>query len=280
MVEAFLGNAFTFWAILALAALGGLLSERSGVINIGLEGKMLMAACLTAVVGAMTAQPIVGLFAAVGVGILLSLLHWVLTQHYRVDHIVSGMAINLLALGGSNFLNARLKQQLASVVPTLPLWVFGVMALVAGGMLAFGLARTRSGLRLQAVGYDPGKAREAGLQPVAIRWKALVWTGVLCGLSGALVLSNTGTFSDNMTSGRGFIALAALIVGGWRPVPTLLACVAFALLEAVAIQFQGAPILGVTLPAELWGITPYLITLVALSGLVGRVKAPAGLGKP
>lgn len=279
MFESLLGNTFTFWAILVLAALGGLVSERSGVINIGLEGKMLMAACLTAVLGAVTMNPAVGIVAAIVAGVVLSLLHWVLTQIYKVDQIVSGMAINLFALGCSNFLNAKFKQQLGTVVPTFPLWVFGVLALVFGGALAFKMARTRAGLRLRAVGYDPNKAREAGLDPIRIRFKALALTGVLCGLSGALVLSNTGTFSDNMTSGRGFIALAALIVGGWRPVQTLLACVAFAILEALAIQFQGSPILGFTLPAELWGITPYVITLLALSGLVGRVKAPAGLGK-
>lgn len=280
MLEGLLGNTFTLWGILALCALGGLASERSGVVNIGLEGKMLFAACLTAVASALTGNALIGVLVAVGAGILLSLVHFVLTQTYRMDHIVSGMAINLFALGATNFLNGRLKAQLGEGTETFPVQVFSFVALAMGVAFFVALRYSRGGLRLLAVGDDPEKAREVGLQPTAIRWKALLVTGICCGLAGALVLSNTGTFSDNMTAGRGYIALAALILGGWKPIQTLLACLLFAALEAGQVQMQGSRPFGIEVPPEIWNATPYVVTLLALAGLLGRVRAPRGLGKP
>lgn len=280
VLAGYLTNTATLCAILVLAALGGLCSERSGIVNIGLEGKMLLAACMMAVGSAVSQSPMVGLVAALAVAVVAAWSHYILTQRYHLDHIISGMAINLFGMGATNYLNSRFKAQLSSGLPTVPIWFFVGLALVVTLAMAFALVRTRSGLRLLAVGNDPDKAREVGLQPLEVRWKALTLTGIFCGISGALVLTNTGTFSDNMTSGRGFIALAALIVGGWRPLPTLGACLLFSALEAGQVQMQGVKLGGLEIRPELWNATPYLITLLALGGLMGRVKAPSGLGKP
>ena len=267
-------------APLVLAALGGLLSERSGVINIALEGVMLTAACLTAVVGIETGSALYGLFAGVGSGVLMSLLHAVLTQVYRIDHIVSGMAINLLAIGGTNYLTKVLGEASHSKVPVYPNALYWTLALLATAWVSFYIARARGGLHVVAVGNDPEKARQMGLDPIKVRYLALVGTGVLAGLAGVLILSNAQSWGDNMVAGRGFIALAALILGGWRAWPALVACVFFGALSAVQLQYQGTQVLGAGIPADAWKALPYLVTIIALAGFLGRTRAPAGLGKP
>jgi simple sugar transport system permease protein len=270
-------GALSLSAPLILAAMGGLVSERSGVMNIALEGKALTAACLAAVVGSALDSPLVGLLAAVLGAVLLSLLHCLLTQAYRVDHIVSGMAINLIALGGTSYLDRRFTDQARSAeIPQLPLAIHVVLALVLPFAVAAFLRWTRGGLRLLAVGNAPDKSRQMGVDPLRVRYAALAWAGVFCGLAGALIVTNAGRFTDGMTAGRGFIALAALIVGSWRPLPALLACLAFGTLEALQIHFQGAG----GLPSEVWNSVPYVATVAVLAGLVGRSRAPAGLGKP
>lgn len=280
MLEAaFWMNLSVFAAILGLAALGGLFSERSGVVNIGLEGKMLMAACVTALVGSLSGQPALGLLAGIGAAILMSLGHYVMTQTYRIDHIVAGMAVNLFAAGATNFLMERFFVQ-GQEYRFFAISAYLVVALTAAVAAWFVFSRTRAGLRLFAVGEHPGKARTTGVDPLRVRLQALVVTGVLCGLSGALIASNSGTYTDGMTAGRGFIALAALILGGWKPIPVALACVAFAAFEALQLQFQGANLMGIQTAAAFWNALPYVITLVALAGFVGRTKAPAGLGRP
>lgn len=269
----------TLTAPLLLAALGGLLSERSGIINIALEGMMLSAACLAAVVGVVTGSALLGLLAGVLASVLLGLLHTLLTQAYRIDHIVSGMAINALAFGGTNFL-FRSTSMAGHAPPVLRIQAFWAFALVALITIAFFVARTSGGLRLLAVGNDPDKARQMGVNPTSVRYWALFGTGLLCGLSGVMIMSNAGGFVDGMTAGRGFIALAALILGGWRPWPTLIACVLFGFLSALQIRLQGSAVLGVQLPPEAWVALPYVATLIALAGLLGKSRAPAGLGKP
>lgn len=274
----FATNWLMFTAILGLAALGGMFSERSGIVNIALEGKMLMAACITALVGGTSGSPIVGLCAGLVSAILLSLSHWALTQFYRLDHIVSGMGINLFAYGATNFIALTfIKPEVANNFLPIPFY-FGCLA-VSLGLSWFMFNRMRAGLRLLAVGENPSKARTTGIEPLQVRFWALILAGLLCGLSGSLIVTNSGSFGDNLTAGRGFIALAALILGGWRPITVALACLAFAAFEAAQIQFQGAPILGYSLPAAFWKSLPFLITLIAMAGLVGRTKAPAGLGK-
>lgn len=276
---AFFSILLVFAAILGLAALGGMYSERSGIINIGLEGKMLVGACITALVAQKSQNPLLGVLAGVGAAVLLSLGHYLLTQTYRIEHIVAGMAVNLFAYGATNFIGVGGFITPGQSTPFFPVMVFVALAAVAVGLSIFMFRTTRFGLHLLAVGEDPNKARITGLDPAKVRLKALLVCGVLCGLSGALIVSNSGNFSDNMTAGRGFIALAALILGGWRPLTVALACVAFAAFDAMQLVFQGQRVLGLEVPNQFWTALPYLITLFALAGLVSRSRAPAGLGK-
>ena len=265
---------------LVLAALGGLCSERSGIINIALEGIMLTAACTTAIVGVATGSAVVGMFAGVASAVLMSLLHALLTQAYSIDHIVSGMGINALALGGTNFLIKSVPDLSSEKTPTFPIATYWVVAICAVLWLAFYLRRVRGGLHLLAVGNDPDKARQMGLSPLKVRYLALTGTGVLAGLAGVLIVSNAGSFTDGMTAGRGFIALAALILGGWRPWPTLGACVLFGTFEALQLQLQGTTLMGADIPSQVWQALPYFVTIVALAGFLGGNRAPAGLGRP
>ncbi len=280
-VGTLLVGALIYGAPLVLATMGGYCSERGGVINIGLEGKMLIAAAVTALVGAGTENAYFGLCAGIGSAVLLSWFHWLLTQTYQIDHIVSGMAINAIAIGSSNFLDKQFTDpDRAHGIPTLPLNAYYVAALLAPLALAWFTHRTRGGLRLLAVGSDPSKSRQMGVKPLLVRFYGLTVTGVLCGLSGALIFSNSKWFTDGMTAGRGFIALAALILGGWRPIPAAIACLVFGFFDSMQIIFQGTRIGGVVVPSEFWSSLPYVITVVALAGFLGKSRVPSGLGKP
>ena len=284
----------TLSAPLILAALGGLASERSGVINLALEGKMLTSACVTALAAVALNNAFLGAVCGIGAAILMSLLHWLLTQKFSLDHIISGMAINALALGGTNFLDRAFTDHSRSGgIPILPtamldlgdvgkfqVSAYLVLAFIAPLLTYWYLKCTRAGLRLFAVGGDPDKSRLMGVRPLRVRLWALVATGIFTGLGGALVISNVGRFTNDMTAGRGYIALAALILGGWRPLPALAACVAFALFEAIQIQLQGTDLFGANIPSEAWQALPYLVTVIALAGLLGKSRAPQGLGKP
>lgn len=270
----------TLSAPLVLAAMGGFTSERGGVINIALEGNMLMAAAATALVGLATQNPWLGLVSGVAAATVLSLLHWLVTQSFRVDHVVSGMAINAIALGGTNFLDrAFANPEHSGEIPKFPLEAYYVLAAVAPLALWFVARRTRSGLRLLAVGSDPAKARQMGVAPVRVRLYGLLATGMFCGLAGAMLVTNAGRFTDGMTSGRGFIALAALILGGWRPIPAALACIGFGFATALQLHMQGTELAGARIPSEVWQVLPYVVTIIALAGALGKSRAPAGLGK-
>lgn len=270
----------TLSAPLILAAMGGFTSERGGVINIALEGKMLMAAAATALVGLGTGSALFGLLAGVGAAIVMSWLHWLITQVYRIDHVVSGMAINAIALGGTNFLDKAFTDPGHSgEIPKFPLEAYYVLAVLVPIGLWIAARRTRVGLHLLAVGSDPDKARQMGVAPMKVRLFGLSLTGVLCGLAGAMLVTNAGRFTDGMTSGRGFIALAALILGGWRPVPAALACIGFGFATALQLQMQGTELAGARIPSELWQVLPYVVTVIALAGALGKSRAPAGLGK-
>jgi simple sugar transport system permease protein len=260
-------------APLILAAMGGYTSERSGVINISLEGLMLMSAAITAICS-VAFGPILGPLLGVLSAIILSLVHWLATQVYNIDHVVSGMAINLLSLGGTNYLWAEYGEQ-RGTMPDLLDWAYYAMALAFPFCLWWYTKRTRGGLRLVAIGADPEKARLVGLRPVMIRFWALTATGVFVGLGGASLVAYTGIFTDNMTAGRGYIALAALILGGWRPLPTLGVCLGLGFLSSLQLFFQGGSI-----PSQAWAALPYLATIVALAGLLGKNRTPAGLGRP
>lgn len=273
----FIDNAAILTAILVLGALGGLTSERSGVMNIGLEGKMLSGACACAVVASSSNNAYFGVLAGIIVASLLSLVHWLLTQHYQIDHIISGMAINLVSIGGSKFAYGKLMGGAGrSGFPMVSTLVYEIVALLAvAGVTAYVL-KTRGGLRLWAVGNDPDKTRLVGINPVKVRMWSLVWTGIFCGIAGGLLVTNAGGFTDGMTAGKGYIALAALILGGWRPVPTLIACLGFGMIDGLQLQFQG--VLGI--PSEAWNALPYLLTLVTIAALYSKNRTPAGLGQP
>lgn len=264
---------------LVLAAMGGLLSERAGVMNIALEGKLLGAACAAAVGTSATGSAWAGAGIGVATALGLSLLHWMLTQVFRADQIVSGMGINAFAAGGTSFLSKGVTGR-GGQPEFLPVAAYWSLAIVAALYLAWYLVNTRGGVRLLAVGNDPRKARQMGVEPRRIRLLALVGTGFLTGLGGCLIVSNAGSFTDGMTAGRGFIALAALILGGWRPLPALAGCAAFGLTEALQLQLQGTPFAGASIPTEAWNALPYLATLAALAGRRGRGGAPSGLGEP
>jgi simple sugar transport system permease protein len=274
-----LQSTVTLAAPLVLACMAGYASERSGVVNIALEGKMVAATLCGAAAGLATHNPWLGLLAGMAAAVVLGLVHWVLTQTFRVDHIVSGMALNVFALGAANFVDRKLEVGNSSGVPVVPEGVLVVVALVVPAVLAWASRFTRWGLRLTAVGADPEKARQMGIDPVAVRAVALLVTGVLCGCAGALVLAHARFYTDGMVAGRGYIALAALILGGWKPLRALGACLVFGFAQALQLQLQGVPILGVELPREVWYSLPYLVTVVALAGFLGGSRPPAGLGK-
>lgn len=278
MPNVLIGQALVLSTPLVLAAMGGYASERSGVVNIGLEGLMLTSACVTAI-AAPTFGPVGALVIALLIAVLLSLLHWLATQVYRIDHVISGMVINLLAAGGTNFV-ASLANAASAGVTHLPVTFFEVAALVIPISIWAYVRNTRGGLRLVATGADPDKARLAGIVPERVRLAALVATGVFTGLAGAMLVSFTEGFTNDMTAGRGYIALAALVVGGWRPLPTFLACLAFGLMSALRVQFDGGTLLGVSPPSQFWAALPYLATIVALAGFLGKGRTPAGLGRP
>ncbi len=276
-----LASTLTLSSPLILASIGGYCSERGGVINIALEGKMLISACVTALVAIGTGNAVLGLLAGLGASVLLAWLHWLLTQAYQIDHIVSGMALNALAFGAANFLDKRFTDpERTEPMPHLPLGFFYALAVVLPVALALYSKHGRGGLRLRAVGGDPEKARLMGVSPQAVRFWGLTAAGVLCGLSGALIVTNARWFTDGMTAGRGFVALAALILGGWRPIPAALACAGIGLFFAVEVQLQGTPILGMRVPPDFWSALPYAMTVIVLAGFLGRSRPPAGLGKP
>ena len=264
---------------LILAAMGGYMSERAGVINIALEGKMMAAIAVGAFAAQETGNAATGLLGGMAAGVLLSLLHWLMTQTYRVDHIVSGMAINLIGVLGiaSYLIDDKFPRHVRERVATLPTWVFMGLA-VALPVVLWALTRhTRFGLRLLAVGSDPDKSRQMGVSPSSIRMWCLIATGVFCGLAGGMILANEGGVpTEGMTAGRGFIALAALIIGGWRPVPAALAAILFGFFEALRAN---TAMLDAYLPSGVTTSLPYIATIVALAGFLGRSRTPAGLGK-
>lgn len=221
-----------------------------------------------------------GLLAGIGAATLLSLLHWLATQKYRIDHVISGMAVNAIAAGASSFLYGAFSDPAKSgSMPHFDVRIFEALALVLPFALWAYAARTRGGLRLQAVGSDPERARLAGLNPLRIRLEGLTATGVFAGLGGVMLVSNSGVFTNDMTAGKGYIALAALILGGWRPLAAFAACLAFGFLSALQIQFQGQLFAGINIPSEFWASVPYIATVIALAGFLGKNRTPAGLGK-
>ena len=300
-------------APLILAALAGLFSERSGIIDIGLEGKMLGAAFAAAAAAATTGSPWVGLTAGIGTSVLLALVHGYACITHRGNQVVSGLALNILAsgltavLGVAWFARGGRTPQLPGEARFLPLeWpgaallgdvpgvgvVYGellsghnlivYLAFLAVPGAAWVLYRTRFGLRLRAAGENPQAVDTAGISVSGLRYRALLGTGVVCGVAGTyLSLAQSAGFVNDMTAGKGYIALAALIFGKWRPVPAMLACLLFGFLDAVAIRLQGVALPGIgEVPVQLVQALPYVLTVALLAGFIGRAMPPKALGLP
>ena len=283
---------------LILAALGGMFSERSGVINIALEGKMLAGAFAAAAVtyaadvqlGMGKTSPWIGLIAGAGAGLVIAIIYALACIRYKADQVVSGAAINILMIGipgflsGAFFLSSGSTPQLPKehLLPQSPLIIgFTVLLIVAGSWYV--LYRTPFGLRLRAVGEKPEAADAAGVSVAKIRYSGVLLAGILAGIGGAyLSIGQSSLFTRNMTAGRGFIALAALIFGKWRPVQTLLACLLFGFTEAVSIQMQGAVKLpsGEDIPVQFIQMVPYILTIIVLAGFIGSSRPPRALGIP
>ncbi len=267
---------------LLLASLGGLFSERSGVINIALEGLMLAGAFTAATVTHYAGNPWIGLLGAVGAGVLIAAVLAIACIYFEANQVVTGTAINIMMLGvptlvsGALFDTTGSTPQIprANLIPTAPI----VAAFLLVPVVQYLLYRTPFGLRLRAVGENPEAADTAGVSVFGIRYGGVLISGALAAIGGAyLSIGQSSLFTRNMTAGRGFIALAALIFGKWRPVQTMLACLLFGFAEAASIQMQGViPHVRV----EYIQIIPYIITMVVLAGFIGASRAPRALGQP
>lgn len=298
---------------LILCALAGVLCERSGVIDLGLEGKMLLTAFATAAVGVASGSMALAVGAALVVGVALSMLHGYACVTHTGDQVVLGMAVTMTAAGLSVVLGiawfaqggqtppvpeavrlsrwfvgaGELVAQVPGVGRALALALFGHNLMVYGTLAAVAgvwwlLYRTRFGLRLRAAGENPTMVDAAGVSVKRLRYQALALNGVFSALAGAyLVLAQNPSFIPNMTAGRGYMALAALIFGKWRPVGALWACLLFGFLDAASIRMQGVALPGIgEVPVQFIQALPYILTVVLLAGFIGKSVAPAALGRP
>lgn len=297
---------------LLLACLAGLFSERAGIFDIGLEGKMLMAALAAGAFAYISGSAWVGLMAAILASVLMALLHGVAAITFRGNQLISGVAINFLASGLTVLIGQRwfglggktpalegaarfqpITLPFANEMQAVP--VFGpfyhevmsghtVLVYLAFALVPlswFVLYRTRFGLRLRAVGENPAAVDTAGVSVVRMRFAAAVICGVLCGLAGAYLATGlTSGFGKEMTAGRGFIALAALIFAKWRPWHCLGATMLFGLLEAISNRFQNIEIGPISVPQQLMQAAPYILTMIILAGFVGRAIPPRAGGEP
>ncbi|WP_422372089.1 ABC transporter permease [Hoeflea sp.] len=298
---------------LILAALAGLYSERSGIFDIGLEGKMLAAAFAGGAAAAVTASALIGLAAAIFVSVCLALVHAFASITQRGNQIVSGVAINFIALGATVILGQAWFRQggrtpqlgegarfttvelpFAAELADVPVIGSIYANLLSGHFLltyfAFAMVpltwwvlyRTRFGLRLRAVGENPGAVDTAGISVTWMRYRAVICCGILCGIAGAyLSMAMTAGFVKGMTAGKGFIALAALIFAKWKPVNVMFACLLFGFLDAMSIRMQGnaLPLIG-EVPVQLMQALPYILTVILLAGFIGKAIPPKAGGTP
>ena len=269
---------------LIFAALGGMFSERSGVINIALEGLMLIGAFSAAVVTYVTHSPWLGSAGGVGAGILLAAIYALFVIWLRANQIVAGVAVNMLALGLTPFL-CKVLYDVTGQTPAIPIGERFQSAPLYLSWLMVGICwlwmeYTRGGLWVTFAGEHPEALDAAGIRVNRVRWAAVLMSGALAGMGGAsLSVFLASSFSRNMTAGRGFMALAALIFGKWKPVPTAIACLLFGFAEAVQIRLQSVSLWGgKPIPVQFIQILPYLVTVLVLAGFVGRSRAPKALG--
>jgi general nucleoside transport system permease protein len=306
--------AFTYFTILYLTGLGGLFSERSGIVNIGLEGLMVVGTVTGAAGVAFFAGPapegmglgaggvVLGLLFGAFCGALFASVHAVATINFRVDHIVSGVVINLVAIGLARFLSfiffeqatqsdpggphlPRINIPLLSDLPwglgkafenLSPVFLFAVFLVVP---VTFALYRTRWGLRLRSGGENPEATRSLGVAVAPLRWQGVLLSGALAGLSGAyLAVEVVGNWREGQTLGLGFIALAALILSNWDPRRLIFAAFLFGFAQAIPLRLDDAPIIR-ALPPQFINMIPYVVTIVAIAGFVGKVRPPAAAGR-
>lgn len=296
---------------LILACLAGLWSERSGIVDIGLEGKILTGAFAAACASYYFQSPWAGLFFAIIISILMSLIHGYASITQRGNQVVSGVAINMLALGLTSVIgNSWFKQggrtpALGDATRFLPIAFPGRESLFATPVLgpiskifldhsvltyfaialvpltAWALAKTRFGLRLRAVGENPQAVDTAGISVARLRYKAVIIAGILCGIAGAyLSTSLSASFVRDMSAGRGFMALTALIFANWRAWPALYACLLFGFLQAIANFMQGVQLFGFEIPVQVFNALPYVMTVILLAGFIGKSVPPRASGTP
>lgn len=298
---------------LILCSMAGLFSERSGIVDISLEGKMLMSAFMSASVAAVTGSVWLGLGAGIAAAVLMALIHGFACITHNGNHVVSGVAINIIAAGLTAVLGhawfkrggqtpsleaeARfmpIELPFADDVADVPVLGTIYRELISGhnGLVYFAFLtvpvvwwvvfRTRFGLRLRAVGENPQAVDTAGLSVTLLRYRAVLICGLLTGVAGAyLSMAQNAGFVRDMTAGQGYIALAALIFGKWRPFPALGAGLMFGLLDAIAIRLQGVsvPVIG-EVPVQFIQALPYVLTVVLLAGFIGKAVAPKAIGEP
>jgi simple sugar transport system permease protein len=277
---------------LIFAALGGLFSERSGVINIALEGLMLAGAFTGAVVTYEAGNPYLGLLAGMVAGAVLAFVYAVACIKFEADQVVSGMAINFLMIGLPAVISGAIYDSSGSTpqidkVNLLPeffnrLSLASILAFALVPICWYILYKTPFGLRLRATGENPGAADAVGVKVIRLRYFAVVLSGILAAAGGAyLSIGQSSLFTRNMTAGRGYIALAALILAKWRPVPVLLACLFFGLTEALTIQLGNLKLpSGENVPIQFIQMIPYVLTIIVLAGFIGLSRAPKALGIP
>ena len=284
---------------LALGAFAGLLCERSGVINIAIEGMLLTGAFVAALTASAADSTWVGLACGIAAGALLGAFLGVLSIKYQVDQIIGGTVINIFALGLTSYLGVRVLseypdlnqpgafrpfgipglERLPLVGPLLfdnTIYVYLMFILVIG--LWWGLFRTRWGLRVRAVGEHPRAADTVGINVLRTRYRSVIMGGAVAGLGGTwFTLDATGGFNENMTAGRGYIALAALIFGRWHPVGAFVAALVFGFSEELQTRLA---LLDTPIPSDFLLMLPYIVTIIVVAGLVGRSRAPAADGQP
>jgi ABC-type uncharacterized transport system permease subunit len=297
---------------LLLACLAGLYSERAGLFDIGLEGKMLAAAFAAGAIAAITGSAWLGLLAGMAVSLSTALLQGVAAITLKGNQLIAGVAINMLAAGMTTFLGQTWFSQggrtpalgeggrfspitlpFAAELSGVPIlgpiysdlisghYLLVYIAFIMVAVTAYVLFRTRFGLRLRAVGENPKAVDTAGISVVKLRYQAVIITGLLCGLAGAYFSIAQGSgFGNNMTAGKGYIALAALIFAKWKPVPAMFTCLLFGFLDALQIRLQSARLFDIEIPVQAIQALPYVLTVILLAGFIGKAVGPKAGGVP
>ncbi len=284
---------------ITLGSFSGILSERAGVVNIAIEGMMLMGSMVGAVVGSLTKSPWLGLLGAIISGVLLSLIHAILSIKYKINQVISGTVINIFSAGLTAFLSQKYLQTNQALnspslftripipglahIPLLgPMFfntnVFVYLMFFLLIVIQIALFSTRWGLRLRSVGEHPRAADTLGINVLRTRYVAVILSGIVAGIAGGFfTLGSVGRFNEGMTAGKGFIGLAAMIFGNWRPIGAMGAGLLFGFADAIGSKLL---LLGSAIPPQIMGMAPYLITMIVLAGFIGKGDAPAASGEP